>query len=155
MVRDGEAGCRAFVEVEVVSARQCPALKVVQRKMYAVLFRRTISKPHGDGGDDDDGRALEEDVTATTVDDMAIFTTKSHANWHAKKLYQDWYREHLSRPQDQGWLAINDENLRKHVDELNGEGSLFARDDSFEKERGTTDAMKVWVKEIAPRGPSN
>jgi hypothetical protein len=152
MIRDGKAGYRAFIEAKVVSARQYPGLKekVVRRKMYAVLFQRTISKPRGD-----DGSALEEDVTATTVDDMAMFTTKSLANWHAKRLYQDWYREHLSGPQDRCWLGINHENLCKYVEELNEEGLLFGREDSFQKERKTTDTMKVWVKEIAPRGPSN
>jgi hypothetical protein len=52
-------------------------------------------------------------------------------------------------------LGINHENLCKHVEELNEEGLLFGREDSFQKERETTDTMKVWVKEIAPRGPSN
>src|ERR1700733_3344562 len=85
MIRDGEAGCRAFVEPEIVSARLYPDLttKVARRKAYAVLFERTISRDRT--GREGDGE-VEEDITATTIDDMLVFTTKSLANWEAKRL---------------------------------------------------------------------
>jgi hypothetical protein len=149
MIRDGEAGCRAFVEPVVVSARQYPGLKdkIARRKTYAVLFERTISRKSGNG-------EVEEDVTATTVDDMQVFTTKSFANWQAKKDYQNWYNEHLENPQDKYWRRMHDEDVCKHVEELNEEGALFSRKEHIMK-GGATDTMRVWVKEIAPKGPRN
>lgn len=151
MIRDGEAGCRAFVEPEIVSARLYPDLteKVARRKTYAVLFERTISR-------DRSGREgeVEEHITATTIDDMLVFTTKSLANWEAKRLYLSWFKEHLSKPQDKCWLRMQDEDLCKYAEELNEEGQLFGRKEHIRK-GSVTDRMEVWVKEIAPRGPRN
>jgi hypothetical protein len=151
MIRDGEAGCRAFVEPEIASARLYPGLtkKVARRKTYAVLFERTISR-------DRTGRegGVEEDITATTVDDMLVFTTKSLANWEAKRLYFGWFKEHLSKPQDKCWLRMQDEDLCKYAEELNQEGRLFGRKEHLRK-GSATDRMEVWVKEIAPKGPRN
>lgn len=151
MIRDGEAGCRAFVEPEIASARLYPGLtkKVARRKTYAVLFERTISR-------DRTGRegGVEEDITATTVDDMLVFTTKSLANWEAKRLYFGWFKEHLSKPQDKCWLRMQDEDLCKYAEELNEEGRLFGRKEHIRK-GSATDRMEVWVKEIAPKGPRN
>ncbi len=130
MIRDGEAGCRAFVEPEIVSARLYPDLteKVARRKTYAVLFERTISR-------DRTGREgeVEEDITATTIDDMLVFTTKSLANWEAKRLYLGWFKEHLSKPQDKCWLRMQDEDLCKYAEELNEEGQLFGRKRTHQK----------------------
>jgi hypothetical protein len=151
MIRDGEAGCRAFVEPEVVSARLYPDLtkKVARRKAYAVLFERTISRDRaGREGE------IEEHITATTIDDMLVFTTKSLANWEAKRLYLSWFKEHLSKPQDKCWLRMQDEDLCKYAEELNEEGQLFGRKEHIRK-GSMTDRMEVWVKEIAPRGPRN
>jgi hypothetical protein len=151
MIRDGEAGCRAFVEPEIVSTRLYPDLteKVARRKTYAVLFERTISR-------DRTGREgeVEEHITATTIDDMLVFTTKSLANWEAKRLYLSWFKEHLSKPQDKCWLRMQDEDLCKYTEELNEEGQLFGRKEHIRK-GSVTDRMEVWVKEIAPRGPRN
>jgi hypothetical protein len=149
MIRDGEAGCRAFVEPEIVSARQYPGLKakISRRKTYAVLFERTISRIGANG-------ELEEDRTATTVDDMQVFTTKSLANWQAKNEYHNWCKEHLRKPQDKAWLLVHDEELCKHVEELNEDGLLFSWNEPIST-GSVTDTMKVWVKEIAPKGPRN
>jgi hypothetical protein len=153
MIRDGEAGCRAFVEPEIVSARLYPDLttKVARRKAYAVLFERTISRDRT--GREADGE-VEEDITATTIDDMLVFTTKSLANWEAKRLYLGWFKEHLSKPQDKCWLRMQDEDLCKYTEELNEEGQLFGRREHIRK-GSATDRMEVWVKEIAPKGPRN
>ena len=151
LIRDGEAGFRAFVEPKLVPACRYPDLseKVARRKTYAVLWERTISRTRSGG----DGES-EEDIDGTRVDDMQVFTTKSLANWEAKTLYHGWYKEHLSKPQDKGWLLMYDEDLCKQVEELNAEGMLFSKKEHFKK-GGATETMKVWVKEIAPKGPRN
>jgi hypothetical protein len=151
MIRDREAGCRAFVEPEVAPARQYPDLakKVARRKSYAVLFERTISRNRS-GGDGE----VEEAIAATTVDDMEVFTTKSLANWRAKEKFHNWYKKHLHKPQDRCWLRMHDEDLCKHVQELNDEGQLYSMEDDIRK-GDARERMRVWVKEIAPKGPRN
>ena len=151
MIYNGEVAFRSFVEPQLVSARKYPDLteKVARRKTYAVLFERTLSRNNSDR----DGE-VEEDIEATTIDDMQVFTTKSLANWEAKKVYLGWHEEHLKKPQDRCWLLTLDEDLCKYVEELDETGSLFSREQDIRK-RGATDAMKVWVREIAPKGPRN
>ena len=94
---NGNFSQKMIVEPEIVSARRHPGLseKVARRRTYAVLWERTItSNRSGRDGE------LDDDINGTTVDDMQVFTTKSLANWEAKKVYHGWYQEHLRKPQD-------------------------------------------------------
>ena len=151
MIYNGEVAFRAFVEPQLVSVRKYPDLteKVARRKTYAVLFERTLSR--NNSGEQEE---VEEDIEATTIDDMQVFTTKSLANWEAKRVYLGWHEEHLKKPQDRCWLLTLDEDLCKYVEELDETASLFCRNQDIRKD-GVTDGMKVWVRAIAPKGPRN
>ena len=115
------------------------------RAAYAVLWERT--KEPGDADDLFDEPALP-DVTGTTVDDMETFTVRAMANRRAKDIFYRWYSEHLSGSNDEGYLEQMNADLESGLTRVNEQEELFEREESLKK-----DTIRVWVKEIQPRGP--
>ena len=154
MICNGGVVCRAFVEHQLASGRRYPDFKTrsasYPRKTYAVLFERKITKPRpGDRSD-----KVEEEYV-TKIDEMKVFTTKTLANIKAKEELFKWFESYLKGENDRAYLAMTRQDLWSYEQDINEKDGLFDRVGEMPKYHGRTETMRVWVKELAAKGPSN